>query len=277
MSGAITQRLTASLVLGSLGLLTACLDSRTITVEPSPSPATPAPSPIATASPMPPRPVVGDPYERAVTKAKGATNLAQSAQSKQDWELVVIQWQKAIELMNAVPPTSEHYATAQKLVKEYENRVTQAQQQIQVIATRPSPDTVKPNPAATQTAMGNIGISGEGLSVVSNLLQSQLVYYNQNRRFAPRLADLSNTLPNQTESYRYRVYGQGARRAYIKASPRRQGLLSYTGVIYITRNGNQEQVVTGICGSTQPSRLAPTVPRVRDNRIECRGASELVN
>lgn len=48
-----------------------------------------------------------------------AATLAQSAQSKQDWDLVVSQWLQAIEGMQAVPTENPKRAFAQKKVIEY--------------------------------------------------------------------------------------------------------------------------------------------------------------
>lgn len=49
----------------------------------------------------------------------GAATLAQSAESRQDWDAVVSQWIQAIEGMQAVGPESPKHAFAQKKVIEY--------------------------------------------------------------------------------------------------------------------------------------------------------------
>jgi hypothetical protein len=79
---------------------------------------TPATRPIVNAQSPSTCPQV-DPFTKAIDKALNAATLAQSAQSKQDWDLVVSQWVQAIEGMQAVPPESPKRAFAQKKVAEY--------------------------------------------------------------------------------------------------------------------------------------------------------------
>jgi hypothetical protein len=60
-----------------------------------------------------------DSFNEAVNKALSAATLAQSAQSKEDWDLVVLRWIQAVERMQAVPPSDPRRAFAQKKVIEY--------------------------------------------------------------------------------------------------------------------------------------------------------------
>ncbi|MBW4544495.1 MAG: hypothetical protein KME25_08635 [Symplocastrum torsivum CPER-KK1] len=60
-----------------------------------------------------------DPFSKGIGKAQDAAILAQSAQSKQDWDLVVTGWIQAIEGMQSVPQESPKRAFAQKKVAEY--------------------------------------------------------------------------------------------------------------------------------------------------------------
>ncbi|HAG85104.1 MAG TPA: hypothetical protein DCL61_29140 [Cyanobacteria bacterium UBA12227] len=69
-----------------------------------------------------------DPFTKAITKATGAANLAQSAQSPQDWDLVVLGWLQAIEAMQSIPPDSPKRVYAQKKVAEYFKNLDIAQQ-----------------------------------------------------------------------------------------------------------------------------------------------------
>lgn len=83
-------------------------------------------------------------FELALDKAYSALSISQSAQSSDDWNLVVSQWQEAIALLKAVPAHSRYKAIAQTKIAEYQRNLTHAQQQ----ATRPikenfdSPDSV---------------------------------------------------------------------------------------------------------------------------------------
>lgn len=60
-----------------------------------------------------------DPFAKGINKAMGAATLAQSAQSKQDWDLVVSGWIQAVGAMQSVPPDNPKHVFAQKKAAEY--------------------------------------------------------------------------------------------------------------------------------------------------------------
>ena len=76
-------------------------------------------------------------YELALDKAYSADNISQSAQSSDDWNLVVSQWTDAIALMKALPATNPNKAIARTKIAEYQRNLTYAKQQ----ATRPIQQT----------------------------------------------------------------------------------------------------------------------------------------
>ncbi|NET56503.1 MAG: hypothetical protein F6K47_10130 [Symploca sp. SIO2E6] len=67
------------------------------------------------------------PFTKGITKANSAATLSQTAQSQQEWDLVVLRWMQAIEGMQAVPLNSPKRAFAQKKVVEYLNALDLAQ------------------------------------------------------------------------------------------------------------------------------------------------------
>ncbi|MDM9381255.1 hypothetical protein QUB80_11120 [Chlorogloeopsis sp. ULAP01] len=69
-----------------------------------------------------------DNYERAVNKAKRAAKLAQLAQSQDEWQKVVRNWDEAITLMKTVPYTSSNYSSAQQEIIQYQIHREFAQQ-----------------------------------------------------------------------------------------------------------------------------------------------------
>lgn len=87
--------------------------------------------PVAAESPACPDFI--DPFTKAIDKAQTAANLAQSAQSRQDWDLVVLQWIQAIEAMQSVPTESPRRAFAQKKAVEYLRNLDIAQQKASTI------------------------------------------------------------------------------------------------------------------------------------------------
>lgn len=65
----------------------------------------------------------------ALDTGMGAAVITQSAQSQDDWNLVVNRWQTALNLLKAVPSSSPDYAIAQKKIAEYQRNLAYAQQQ----------------------------------------------------------------------------------------------------------------------------------------------------
>ena len=81
-----------------------------------------------------------DAFTEAVNFATQASNLAQSANSKQDWDKVATLWVQAVAWMQAIPPGSPRRAFAEKKVVEYMRNLTYSQQQAG--ATRSQASTV---------------------------------------------------------------------------------------------------------------------------------------
>ncbi|MEG4022075.1 hypothetical protein [Microcoleus sp. S13C4] len=81
-----------------------------------------------------------DGFTEAVNFATQASNLAQSANSKQDWDEVAALWVQAVAWMQAVPPGSPKRAFAEKKVIEYMKNLVYSQQQAG--ATRSQASTV---------------------------------------------------------------------------------------------------------------------------------------
>ncbi|MEG3882028.1 hypothetical protein QT972_32210 [Microcoleus sp. herbarium7] len=70
-----------------------------------------------------------DGFTESINFATQASNLAQSANSKQDWDEVAALWVQAVAWMQAVPPGSPRRAFAEKKVVEYMKNLVYAQQQ----------------------------------------------------------------------------------------------------------------------------------------------------
>lgn len=104
------------------------------TVEPTKSeaiaPSQEEPKPIETAisEPEKPEPVIPpDPFSEAVNKATIASNLAQTADSEEDWNIVAQNWQVATELMGQVPPENDNYEIARDRVIQYQKNFDYSQ------------------------------------------------------------------------------------------------------------------------------------------------------
>jgi len=70
-----------------------------------------------------------DGFAESISFATQASNLAQSANSKQEWDEVAALWVQAVAWMQAVPPGSPRRAFAEKKVIEYMKNLVYSQQQ----------------------------------------------------------------------------------------------------------------------------------------------------
>lgn len=104
-------------------------------------------------------------FEMALDKAIGAWKISQSAQSPDDWQLVVSQYQDAIALMAQVPPHSPEFTTAQAKINEYRSHIKTARERAiprraqipnmgnqRIVVTVPQPQTGRTESTFTQPA-----------------------------------------------------------------------------------------------------------------------------
>ncbi|MGF1496852.1 MAG: hypothetical protein ACFB8W_08540 [Elainellaceae cyanobacterium] len=83
--------------------------------------------------------------EASTEKATSAAALAQTAQSADDWNLVVSQWQQAIALLQQVPESASDYDAVEAQLSQYESSLTAAEQQaanLPEVVTASLPSTV---------------------------------------------------------------------------------------------------------------------------------------
>ncbi|MUL38371.1 retropepsin-like aspartic protease family protein [Gloeocapsopsis dulcis] len=101
-------------------------------------------------------------FDLALDKAAAAYSISQSAQSADDWSLVVSKWQEALTLMQTVPADSRYRAIAQKKIAEYQQNISHAQQQIKISSNAvpqleslpvnlPEPQVIENTPSVQQT------------------------------------------------------------------------------------------------------------------------------
>ena len=239
----------------------------TIPLPPSVTP-TPARSPVSPAPTVAP----GDRYEKGRDRAASARSLAETAQTPEDWSLVLNRWQQAIALMQSIPPTSAQRAAAQKLVKEYQQALTQAQQRSRMerVPQNPVPRTSEteggiplapgPPPSARQA---------NAIARLRILQQKQQEFLTAKKRFAASLAELDATLESVVEGYVYRIQST-PQRAIATATAQRPELLSYTAAVFAIRDkAGQSSVVEGICVSKLTTQVPLATPRLVKNQVQC--------
>lgn len=254
--------------------------------EATPIAAAPAPTPL----PPSPTPVVipADVLERAAIKAASATTLAKTAVTQDDWNLVLLQWQKAIALLQPIPRSHPAWKAAQAPLAQYKKSLNQAQQAAKARVSPPVASTdggsINPN---------TIGIVGGSMaapettvaSAIAQLAQQQITFWQQQQRFAKTLAELGNTAPELT-NYTLNMTLSGDKRVLLTAIAKADGLPSYTGtVLALVANtapspsppASEKAAVTPatrllsvVCASAKPAKVAPGLPTVGSNQqLQC--------
>ncbi|BAY46154.1 hypothetical protein SAMD00079811_37620 [Scytonema sp. HK-05] len=61
-----------------------------------------------------------DNFEKAINKGKIAAQLTKSAQTTDEWKVVVKRWEQAIKLLEEVPTSSNNYPMAQQKILQYQ-------------------------------------------------------------------------------------------------------------------------------------------------------------
>lgn len=121
----------SALLLLACGLLGGCSNSESMTQasvpDNPPSPVATAPSPEPDATPIAPDPA--QQLAEAEAQATQAAMLAESAQSRDDWALVVSRWERAIALLDAIPDEAEMAAQARQTADTYRQNLATAQGQ----------------------------------------------------------------------------------------------------------------------------------------------------
>lgn len=137
-----------------------------------------------------------DPYPDAIRKASLALTLTESAQSIDDWRLVAGRWQQAIDLLEAVPTSSEHYGNVASKLTIYRNKRDNANIQ----ANQPVP---------TSSPLGSVVVVGDGedenttsavtdTSVTDTAAEGEASTNAETVAAAPRGLDADNDASNDT-------------------------------------------------------------------------------
>ena len=195
------------------------------------------PEPVPTPISQPPL-SAKDTYERGLDAAYSAASLGQSAQSPEDWQLVMIRWQEAIKLLKGVPSSSPYHAIAQSKIAEYQRNLGIAQQQ----ASRPS----GPSRTIVATAPGTVALP--------------LTPSPSKTPVTPGAAT-----PSKTNTANPQV---------IKVSIKRRA--GQTPVIDVTFNGGQtfEMIIdTGASGTVITQAMAQSLGVVREGEVTANTAS----
>lgn len=83
-------------------------------------------------------------YEQAIDIAAGAATITKSAVSREDWALVVSQWQQAIRLIKSVPKSNQKRGDAQKKLAQYQSFLADAKERAAPPPNKNTPGDINP-------------------------------------------------------------------------------------------------------------------------------------
>jgi hypothetical protein len=104
-----------------------------------------SPQPAESQTPQTPQVLPSDPFKEAVKQATNAVELAKTARSREDWNIVVEHWLESIKLMNSVHQSNTKFELAQQKAGEYIGYLTYAQQEAELAASREQSDASDPS------------------------------------------------------------------------------------------------------------------------------------
>lgn len=145
----IGSRVWASVVVaGSLSLIAGCAAPPPRTAElPPPSPVADRPSP----APIPVPPDAEQQWQAAIRQANAAVQIAELAESNDDWSLVASRWQRAIAHLQAIGPEAERHAEATQKISEYQQNLRVAQQRANLPISTEGLLAIAPSESGTGT------------------------------------------------------------------------------------------------------------------------------
>ncbi len=153
-----SAQVTRAVLLNLLGLSLVACSQQNFPPQATVSPSSVTPNATKTTQP---NPIVAsggattaklDPYQLAIERASSAYTIGRSAQSQDDWRLVVNRWQQAIALMQTVPTSHSHHHQAKQKLAEYRQHLAHAQQQASRSIKTVNPDGVIVLPLQAKSA-----------------------------------------------------------------------------------------------------------------------------
>lgn len=265
------------IAIATAGLMVACREAEPPT-PPVASVPVAAPTPVAT-TPAPTPTIPGDPYEKGLDRAASAKTLTQSAQTKEDWDLVIRQWQQAIAFIKAVPKSSPDYKAAQKLLPEYQRSLTRSQQLARA-GNRPAATARKPDSSADEEIVLIAGgkqdtaaPESEAIGNLNTLNQQQIDFLAKQKKFATNLQELGSNVAATTATFTYRT-GATGQMAISTATAKQDKLPSYTAAVSAVKGeNNQTTTKTIVCRTEKPAKTPPAAPTLNGQEMRCPAGS----
>ncbi len=119
-----------------VGLVFGCVACTERSIQPPINSERNAPAPSAALKSAPPKATPDDRYQTALDRADSARSISTSAQSPEDWELVVSRWKSAIDLLKQVPKTDPNKKLANQKLIEFQSKLAIAQNRLARFSTQ---------------------------------------------------------------------------------------------------------------------------------------------
>jgi hypothetical protein len=138
----------------------------------------------------------------------------------------------------------------------------------------PSGDMVQPDNGATRQKQED-----EVRAYLKKMNKAQQTFYAKNNRFASSLEELERSaatisLLSQKYNYIYKLNISDGDRSQLTATPRIDGLKSFTGIVILKNNGTAaDATLTTICETEQPSKVAPVADASTSDAVQCPAGS----
>ena len=102
----------------------------------------------------------------------------------------------------------------------------------------------------------------EGKQIIGTMNRAQQAFYLENEKFGTTIEELGIGIEPEDENYRYQVVPQGDQTQSVMMTAQAKGpeLRSYTGTVFVVKDGDDLLTVAGICETDTPSSTPPAMP-----------------
>lgn len=115
----------------------------------------------------------------------------------------------------------------------------------------------------------------EGKTYIGTMNRAHQAYFLENNKFATTIEELQIGIKSETENYIYKIVPESNQSKSVMnvAQAKREGLKSYTGLVYVTEDNNGEKITNvKLCETNQalskPPKM-PTIPNKSSEKIKC--------
>jgi type IV pilus assembly protein PilA len=142
--------------------------------------------------------------------------------------------------------------------------------------TRVSDDVTVPeeyqvtNLAEEMKKQAELAKLNEAKQYVAGIAGAQQAYHEENKKFAGTFEELQLPIQSETENFTYKIVSEDAQKStLITASAKNAELKSYTGAVYVVKEGDKEITKVIVCEGNENSTTPPAKPTVEGAELKC--------